>query len=217
MPVTCPAELRDNRVNQTPVQPPVPLHPPPPTPTPPTHSPTSLSRGRKASASSKAPRKGSAARGKSSRSDADSSSQDSDGLLTLFVGAGIALLVAAVSSGGSRGGHGRRREVVRQRTATRAAKTVGSYVEPPQRTAVAALLLHVWGNLKRWVGSSLWGGVCVASGGSPDGRTGGRTGVSPVCREGGLRACGCLVQLVQLVILYLVVALLMPSYSPEQG
>lgn len=123
------------------------------------------SRGRKASASSKAPRKGSAARGnRSSRSDADASSQEGDGLLTLFVGAGIALLVAAVSSGGSRG-HGRRREVVRQRTATRAAKTVGSYVEPPQRTAVAALLFHVWGNLKRLVNAirahgGIWRGIC---------------------------------------------------------
>lgn len=62
--------------------------------------------------------------------------------------------MAAVSSGGSRGHGGRRREVVRQRTATRAAKTVGSYVEPPQRTAIAALLLHVWGNLKRLVSAS---------------------------------------------------------------
>lgn len=106
-------------------------------------------RGRKASESSKAPRKGSAARGKSTRSDSDSFSKESDGIFTLFIGAGIALVVAAVSSGGGRG-HGRRRDVVRQRTATRAAKTVGSYVEPPQRTAVASLLLHVWGNLKRY-------------------------------------------------------------------
>ncbi|CAM9335732.1 unnamed protein product [Scytosiphon promiscuus] len=105
--------------------------------------------GRKASTSSKAPRKGSAARGKSSpRSDGDSSSSDNDGVLTLFIGAGIALLVAAVSSGGGKG-QGRRREAERQRTATRAAKTVGSYVEPPQRTAVAALAFHLWGNLKR--------------------------------------------------------------------
>lgn len=112
---------------------------------------TTNSRGRKASESSKAPRKGNAARGKSTRSDADSDSfsKESDGIFTLFIGAGIALLVAAVSSGGGRG-HGRRRDVVRQRTATRAAKTVGSYVEPPQRTAVAALVLHAWGNLKRY-------------------------------------------------------------------
>ncbi|CAM9578971.1 unnamed protein product, partial [Laminaria digitata] len=104
--------------------------------------------GRKASASSKAPRKGGAARKQSPRSQGDSSSKQSDGLLTLFVGAGVALLVAAVSSG-CVGRQGRRREVVRQRTATRAAKTVGRYVEPPQRGAVTALLLHLWGNLKR--------------------------------------------------------------------
>ncbi|CBJ29226.1 expressed unknown protein [Ectocarpus siliculosus] len=107
-------------------------------------------RGRKASASSKAPRNGSAARGKHGSGSDSSNGEGDDGVLTLFIGAGIALFVAAVSSGGRGGGQGgRRREVVRQRTATRAAKTVGSYVEPPQRTAAAALLLHLWGNLKR--------------------------------------------------------------------
>eukprot|EP00904_Undaria_pinnatifida_P011141 jgi/Undpi1/7157/HiC_scaffold_22.g09631.m1 len=104
-------------------------------------------RGRKASASSKAPRKGGAARKQSARSQDESSSKHSDGLLTLFVGAGVALFVAAVSSGRV-GSQGRRREVGRQRTATRAAKTVGRYVEPPQRGAVLALLVHLWGNLK---------------------------------------------------------------------
>ncbi|CAM9266302.1 unnamed protein product, partial [Ectocarpus sp. 12 AP-2014] len=106
--------------------------------------------GRKASASSKAPRNGGAARGKQGSGSDSSNGEGDDGVLTLFIGAGIALFVAAVSSGGRGGGQGgRRREVVRQRTATRAAKTVGSYVEPPQRTAAAALLLHLWGNVKR--------------------------------------------------------------------
>lgn len=67
----------------------------------------------------------------------------------IFVGGTFALLAAALSSGARSGGPGRRREVVRQRAATLAAKSVGSYVEPPPRSAVASILAHTWGNLKR--------------------------------------------------------------------
>lgn len=116
-------------------------------------------RGRKAPANSDAARKGrssatarSSSRKSSSQGGAYSDTSASDKtnvFLTLFVGMALTLLAAAFSSGARSGGLGRRREVVRLRAATRAAKTVGSYVEPPQRGALAAVLAQVWINLKR--------------------------------------------------------------------